>query len=92
MNSVCIQSCEFSSSLEVMAEHGNFNTLNEATKLMGSKNYTIWKFRIKTLLQKEDLWEMVTTEEAPAGQEGSDEDANEVQMRAQYTYMQKNHV
>ena len=75
-----------------MAEHGNFSTLSEALKLMGSENYAIWKFRIKTLLQKEDLWEMVTIEDALAGQEGSDEDIDEVQMQSQYTYRQKNHV
>ena len=68
-----------------MVEHGNFNTLSEASKLMGSENYAVWKFRIKTLLQKENLWEMVTTKKARASRKGSNEDADEVQMPAQYT-------
>ena len=90
MNSVCIQFSELNSNLKIMAEHGYFNTLSEASKLMGSKNYAIWKFCIKTLFQKEDMWEMVTTKKALAGQEGSDEDEDEVQMPSQYTYRQKN--
>ena len=35
------------------------NSLSDVTKMSGCENYGIWKFRMKQLLQKEDLWELV---------------------------------
>jgi hypothetical protein len=35
------------------------NSLSDVTKLSGCENYDIWKFRMRQLFQKEDLWELV---------------------------------
>ena len=66
-----------------MAE--NSSSLSEASKLVGPENYAVWKFRMKTLLQKEDLWELVSAEpqEAvqaapPADREGDSEEDGDV--------------
>ena len=36
------------------------SSLSEACKLVGPKNYVVWKFYMKPLLLKEDLWKLVT--------------------------------
>ena len=45
-----------------MAEVDSSQSLSEASKLNGVGKYVVWKFCIKQLLEKEDLWELV---EAP---------------------------
>jgi hypothetical protein len=35
------------------------NSLPDVTKLSECENYGIWKFRMRQLFQKEDLWELV---------------------------------
>jgi hypothetical protein len=38
---------------------GEQTVLGDSTKLSGVSNYSVWKFRIRTILQKEDLWDVV---------------------------------
>ena len=37
--------------------------LGEASKLEGTSNYAIWKFKVKNILQDNDLWDIVTGQE-----------------------------
>ncbi len=34
-------------------------TIDNSSKLEGASNYDIWKFKIKTILMREDLWDLV---------------------------------
>ncbi|CAM6018392.1 unnamed protein product [Sphagnum balticum] len=34
-------------------------TIDSSSKLEGASNYDIWKFKIKTILMREDLWDLV---------------------------------
>jgi hypothetical protein len=34
-------------------------SMSETTKLAGVSNYSVWRFRVKNILQKEDLWAVV---------------------------------
>ncbi|KAH9549520.1 hypothetical protein CY35_10G023900 [Sphagnum magellanicum] len=34
-------------------------TIDNSSKLEGASNYGIWKFKIKTILMREDLWDLV---------------------------------
>lgn len=38
--------------------------MSETTKLVGAANYNVWKFRIRNVLQKEDLWDVVNHDPA----------------------------
>ena len=42
-----------------MAGNGDNLIMAETTKLVGAANYSVWKFRIQDVLQKEDLWDVV---------------------------------
>ena len=42
-----------------MAGNGDNLIMAETTKLVGAANYSVWKFRIWNVLQKEDLWDVV---------------------------------
>ena len=42
-----------------MAGNGDNLIMAETTKLVGAANYSVWKFRIRNVLQKEDLWDVV---------------------------------
>jgi hypothetical protein len=33
--------------------------VSETQKLVGVSNYNVWQFKIKNILQKDDLWELV---------------------------------
>ena len=37
----------------------SLTAISEVSKLSGSANYSVWKFRMRSLLQKEDLWHLV---------------------------------
>jgi len=43
-------------------------TFAESVKLTGSANYSAWKFREKSILQREDLWELVIVAENDDGE------------------------
>ena len=45
-----------------MAQFDDSYGLSETNKLTEASNYTLWKFDVKQLLKKEDLWKLV---EAP---------------------------
>ena len=42
-----------------MAGNGDNLIMAETTKLVGAANYSVWKFCIRNVLQKEDLWDVV---------------------------------
>jgi hypothetical protein len=33
--------------------------VSETQKLVGVSNYNVWQFKIKNILQKDDMWELV---------------------------------
>jgi flagellar basal body rod protein FlgG len=42
-----------------MSGDGSF-TMSETNKLVRATNYKVWKVKMKTILMKERLWELVT--------------------------------
>jgi hypothetical protein len=54
-------------------------TMGESSKLSGVANYSVWKFRIRNVLQKEDLWETVvpTLGQLVVTEEGGDAAGNQ---------------
>lgn len=46
-------------SKEIVMSGSEQTVLGDSTKLSGVSNYSVWKFRIRTILQKEDLWDVV---------------------------------
>jgi hypothetical protein len=47
--------------------------VSDTAKLIGASNYNVWKFRIKNVLFKEDLWDLVEPTVAPADTDAADD-------------------
>jgi hypothetical protein len=55
-----------------MAMSSADSMVSDTAKLIGASNYNVWKFRIKNVLFKEDLWDLVEPTVAPADTDAAD--------------------
>jgi hypothetical protein len=56
-----------------MAMSSADSMVSDTAKLIGASNYNVWKFRIKNVLFKEDLWDLVEPTVAPADTDAADD-------------------
>jgi transposase InsO family protein len=56
-----------------MAMSSADSMVSDTAKLSGASNYSVWKFRIKNVLIKEDLWDLVESITVPAGTDAAED-------------------